>query len=262
MKNRDFFFQLPENAVFWLLLLFLAAGSASSLYGKATGRIETAASGRVLSPISVISPQAASSALAPITQVSGCGPLCALTFDMTSSRDDPGPVLAALESAGVNATFFLSEDWVLSHPEETKALSESGHEIGLTSAASENHRGLSKSELRARLVSLADTVRTLTGQTPSLFRPPYGDPENPITDAASDLGYAVIGASCDSLDWKDYGSEAIAAQILNECEPESGSIIQFRGGAKYTAVALEPILSGLQGLGLSATTVSGLFPDS
>ena len=116
MKNRDFFFQLPENAVFWLLLLFLAAGSASSLYGKATGRIETAASGRVLSPISVISPQAASSALAPITQVSGCGPLCALTFDMTSSRDDPGPVLAALESAGVNATFFLSEEWVLSHP--------------------------------------------------------------------------------------------------------------------------------------------------
>ena len=66
----------------------------------------------------------------------------------------------------------------------------------------------------------------------------------------------------DSLDWKDYGSEAIAAQILNECEPESGSILQFRGGAKYTAAALEPILSGLQGLGLSATTVSGLFPDS
>ena len=38
MKIKNILSQLPENAVFWLLLLSLAAGSAVSLYGKITER--------------------------------------------------------------------------------------------------------------------------------------------------------------------------------------------------------------------------------
>lgn len=38
MKIRNVLSRLPENAVFWLLLFSLAAGSAASLYGKITDR--------------------------------------------------------------------------------------------------------------------------------------------------------------------------------------------------------------------------------
>ena len=38
MKIKKILSQLAENAVFWLLLLSLAAGSAASLYGKITDR--------------------------------------------------------------------------------------------------------------------------------------------------------------------------------------------------------------------------------
>ena len=38
MKIKKGLSQLPENAVFWLLLLSLAAGSAASLYGKISDR--------------------------------------------------------------------------------------------------------------------------------------------------------------------------------------------------------------------------------
>lgn len=38
MNLPTFLRRVPENAVFWLLLIFLAVGSAASLYGKAAGR--------------------------------------------------------------------------------------------------------------------------------------------------------------------------------------------------------------------------------
>lgn len=51
MKKRSFLRRVPENAVFWLMLLFLAFGSAASLYGRLTGHMQSADSGRVLSPV-------------------------------------------------------------------------------------------------------------------------------------------------------------------------------------------------------------------
>lgn len=38
MRLKEFFCCLPENAVFWLFLFFMAFGSAASLYGKITDR--------------------------------------------------------------------------------------------------------------------------------------------------------------------------------------------------------------------------------
>lgn len=43
MKLKKFLCGMPENAVFWLLLLFMAFGSATSLYGKITERNEARA---------------------------------------------------------------------------------------------------------------------------------------------------------------------------------------------------------------------------
>ena len=51
MKKHSFLHRMPENAIFWLMLLFLAFGSAASLYGRLTGRMQSADSGRVLSPV-------------------------------------------------------------------------------------------------------------------------------------------------------------------------------------------------------------------
>lgn len=61
MKKSNPLLRIPENAVFWLLLFSLAAGSAVSLYAKFTDKAEVTASGRVLSPIH---PAASASAIA------------------------------------------------------------------------------------------------------------------------------------------------------------------------------------------------------
>lgn len=262
MKKTDLFLRIPENAVFWLLLLFLTAGSAVSLYGKAADRTGTVSSGRILSPVSVVSSQAAASALSPIASVPDAGPYAALTFDLLSAGKTSVPVLQALEKSGTKATFFVSSDWVASHPEETAAIAGQGHELGITVSPSFSGRDISRSQIRAGLEELEQELIRITGRSPSCFRPQSGENDDPAADEASAMGYTIIGSSCDSQDWKDYGSDAIVRRILKDCAPDNGCILRFRGDARYTADALPEIIQGLTALGLSPVTVSSLFPVS
>lgn len=48
-----------------------------------------------------------------------------------------------------------------------------------------------------------------------LFRPPYGDYNNTLIEAADECGYYTIQWSVDSLDWKDYGADNIVKTVLN-----------------------------------------------
>ena len=63
----------------------------------------------------------------------------------------------------------------------------------------------------------------------------------------------------DSLDWKDYGADSIIDTVLNHEALENGSIILCHNGAKYTAEALEAVITGLQEKGYEIVSVSELI---
>ena len=65
--------------------------------------------------------------------------------------------------------------------------------------------------------------------------------------------------SVDSLDWKNYGVEDIVNRVLNHKELRSGAIILMHNGAKYTAQALEALISGLEEKGYEIVPVSRLI---
>lgn len=262
MKQYHFLQRIPENAVFWLLLFFLAAGSATSLYGKVTGRTETVDSGRVLSPVTVVSSGAARSYVSPLSHIETTRTCAALTFDLDGKIGSMDRILEILSASGTKATFFVSGQWIEQYPEKVKEISVQGHELGILAGTAVNYRNLSSSEIKKEIKALSASLKALTGKNPVYFRPPYEDPENPSAPAASKLGYTVVTYDCDSLDWKDYGAAAAAEQILSVCRPESGSILLFHGNGKYTADALEPVLSGLKESGLTAVPLSALFPDT
>lgn len=50
----------------------------------------------------------------------------------------------------------------------------------------------------------------------------------------------------DSLDWKDYGVENIIETVLGSAELKNGAIILLHNGAKYTADALDGLLTELE----------------
>lgn len=71
-------------------------------------------------------------------------------------------------------------------------------------------------------------------------------------------GFAVV-SPVDSLDWKDYGTESIIDTVLNHKDLQNGAIILCHNGAKYTAQALEQLLTGLEEKGYQIVPVSELI---
>ncbi len=63
----------------------------------------------------------------------------------------------------------------------------------------------------------------------------------------------------DSLDWKDYGTDAIVKRVLEDKHLGCGSIILMHNGAKYTPKALETIITGLQEKGYEIVPISQLI---
>ena len=53
-------------------------------------------------------------------------------------------------------------------------------------------------EIIRELDTSADTIESLTGKRPTLFRPPYGSYSNRLIDTAESLGYQTIQWSVDA----------------------------------------------------------------
>lgn len=66
-------------------------------------------------------------------------------------------------------------------------------------------------------------------------------------------------SNVDSLDWKDYGSDAIIKKVLEHKHLGNGSIILMHNGAKYTPDALESVILGLKEKGYELVPISELI---
>lgn len=195
----------------------------------------------------------------PIYCVETEKPQVALSFDAAWGNEDTGRILDILAKYDVKVTFFMTGGWIESYPEDVKKIAEAGHDLG---NHSENHKQMSqltKQDCIEELKGPHDKVKELTGIEMNLFRPPYGDYNNTVIEAAKDTGYYTIQWDVDSLDWKDYGVDAIINKVCNHKHLGNGSIILCHNGAKYTADALEALIIGLQEEGYEFVPLSKLI---
>ena len=92
-----------------------------------------------------------------------------------------------------------------------------------------------------------------------LFRPPYGDYNDTVIQAAEECGYYTIQWDVDSLDWKDYGVDSIIKTVTEHKHLGDGSIILMHNGAKYTADALDSVITILKEKGYEFVPISELI---
>ena len=92
-----------------------------------------------------------------------------------------------------------------------------------------------------------------------MFRPPYGSYDNAVIEVAEENGYYPVQWSVDSLDWKDYGVDSIINTVCQHKELKPGAIILCHNGAKYTADALDQLLTGLENQGYEIVPISKLI---
>ena len=195
----------------------------------------------------------------PIYCVQTDEPKVAISFDAAWGNEDTGRILEILAKHNVHATFFMTGGWVESYPDDVKAIYEAGHDLGNHSENHKNMSQLSDSEIKDEIMSVHNKVKELTGYEMFLFRPPYGDYDNEVITGTISCGYYPIQWSIDSLDWKDYGVEDIINRVCGSDQLTGGAIILCHNGAKYTADALDQLLTTLEEKGFQVVPISEII---
>ena len=195
----------------------------------------------------------------PIYCVQTDKPQIAISFDAAWGNEDTQKILDILAKHEVKATFFMTGGWVESYPDDVKAIQAAGHDLGNHSENHKNMSQLSDDEKTTELMTVHNKVKELTGYDMFLFRPPYGDYDNAVVLNAKENGYYTIQWDVDSLDWKDYGVDAIIDTVCNHKHLGNGSIILWHNGAKYTAEALDTLITNLKNQGYEFVPISELI---
>lgn len=234
---------MRKSGIVWLGALALAAVAFVSVPKAVTVSSSSAVNGREL----------------PIYCVETEKPQIALSFDAAWGNEDTAKILEILAKHNVHVTFFMTGGWVESYPDDVKAILAAGHDLGNHSENHKNMSQLSDEQCKDELMKVHNKVKELTGYEMFLFRPPYGDYDNHVITNARDCGYYAIQWDIDSLDWKDYGAESILEKVINNEHLGNGSIILCHNGAKYTAQALDSLITGLQEKGYELVPISQLI---
>lgn len=108
-------------------------------------------------------------------------------------------------------------------------------------------------------MSVHRKVEELTGVRMDLFRLPYDNYDDAVIRNLQSCGYYPIQWSVDSFDWKDYGADSIQEVVLSHERLDSGAIILLHSGTKYTADALEALITGIKEKGYQIVPVSELI---
>ena len=123
----------------------------------------------------------------------------ALSFDAAWGNEDTEELIEILAKYQAKATFFVVGAWVDKYPESVRQLAAAGHDIGNHSNAHPHMPQLSKEKMVTELQSCNEKVKAVTGNTPLLFRAPYGDYNNTMCDTVKECGMYTIQWDVETL---------------------------------------------------------------
>ncbi len=187
----------------------------------------------------------------------------ALTFDAGSpggSADLYHRLLDTLHDYRTPATFFLTGQFAAAHTDVVQRISRIPvFEIGNHTYGHQNMSKLKADAARADMASVQDAIRGLTGYTTVLFRPPYGEYNDSVVEAARDLGMKTVLWDVSPQDYQMAAGGRIASLVLEGARNGSIVLLHMRGDSAATVEALPAIIDGLRAKGYMFVTVSALI---
>lgn len=193
----------------------------------------------------------------PIYNVDTQDKVVSLSFDAAWGNEQTQTLLDILDKYKIKSTFFLVGNWVDNYPDDVKKISDAGHDVGNHSDTHAHLPQLDNSGILNELQSCNEKVKKITGKSPTLFRPPYGDYNNAVVEATNSIDMYCVQWNIDSLDWKNPSPQDMVARIKKNLCP--GSIILMHNGAENTPEALPLIIEMIQEEGYKIVPVSQIL---
>jgi peptidoglycan/xylan/chitin deacetylase (PgdA/CDA1 family) len=194
-------------------------------------------------------------------------PCVALTFDACTTRDhgrvDEG-VLRLLRETGTPATLFLGGRWMREHPDVVRRLgADTLFELANHTDTHPHLLRCSDNRIRRELLRTQETLRSLTGRTAYLFRPPFGEYDARVERIGRSIGLRLVEFDLASGD----PDSAATARRLTEYvvrHARNGSIVVFHmnGRGRHTAEALPTVIARLRKKGFRLVRVGDLLAAS
>lgn len=182
----------------------------------------------------------------------------AISFDAAWGNDDTETLISILSDYNVPATFFVVGAWVDKYPESVKQLSDAGHRVENHSNTHPYMTKLSGEQILNEIECCNQKIASVTGRTPTLIRPPYGDYDNHVVETVEQAGMYCIQWDVDSLDWKANATpESICKRVTSKVK--NGSIVLFHNDAEHTPEALPTILKTLKEQGYEFVFIEDLI---
>lgn len=182
----------------------------------------------------------------------------ALTFD-----DGPHPqytprILDILQEHGVRATFFVVGKMAEEHPELLRRQAESGHSIGNHTYHHVNLTRIPIPDVAAEIKACGEVIRTITGKTPHLFRPPGGDYDRNVAEVAEALGYWIVLWTDDPGDYANPPEKELRQKLFSRLS--NGGIILLHDGVAETIDLLPELIQYLKSQGYELVTIDEMLP--
>lgn len=196
----------------------------------------------------------------PITaKENGGAKRIALTFDDGPSVKYTAKILDILKEYGVKATFFVVGVNIEKSPDLLRRIASEGHEIGNHTYSHPHLQRMDASKLAEELSRADALIRSITGISPTLFRPPEGVVTTSVKAAAMDGGYRLMLWSIDTRDWALNPVSEILRTVKRNAS--DGDIILFHdwvAGDSPTPSALRQVIPWLQSRGYEFVTAGQL----
>ena len=209
------------------------------------------------------------------SQYGGAADTVAITFD-----DGPDPrwtpeVLDILKAEHAPATFFVVGAQASTQPSLLARIYREGHEIGNHTWTHPDISNISLRQLQTELNMTERLFAAELGVKPLLFRPPYSIDTHPEADyqahpveAAQGMGYLIVGARIDPLDWATAPKPSatdIVDRVIHQLNKHQGNIILLHDGGgdrQETVRALPLLIHQLRQEGHSIVPVAQLLGKS
>jgi peptidoglycan-N-acetylglucosamine deacetylase len=182
----------------------------------------------------------------------------AISFDDGPSRQT-GAFVRMLEHSHARATFFMIGEQLGARnaPTLLRELRD-GDALGDHTFT---HPQLTRAgDVRAQLQRTVAAIRSQTGYTPCVFRPPYGAYDQSIVHLARSLGLATVLWDVDPSDYTLPGVPAIERRVESQVRPGSIIISHDGGGPRAQTLAAYPaIIATLRSRGYRIVTIPELL---
>ncbi len=192
------------------------------------------------------------------------GKRIALTFDACQTAKPAGfdaRIVQILRRTHTPATLCLGGRWMETHPAVTRDLGRDPlFELGSHSYLHPHMTQVSPARMRAEMQRTQDIMYTLTGHQGVLFRPPYGEYDARVEQAAAGLGLRTLTWSLVTGDPDPHvTAPRIVRAVLAQARPGAIVIMHVNGRGWHTAQALPLLIPALRARGYTFVTVSQMM---